>query len=124
MGYSSCFCSRYVIIVIIVSLYYCQLQHNLSESNFSLVFQLSYLYIYVYIKTGYDEESLQKSCCGIGGDYKFNLMKMCGAAGVEACPNPNEHISWDGVHLTQNTYKFMTHWLIHHIFPKLHCSIL
>ncbi|KAE8646130.1 hypothetical protein Csa_016115 [Cucumis sativus] len=72
---------------------------------------------------GFDEESLQKSCCGIGGDYKFNLMQMCGVAGVEACPNPNEHISWDGVHLTQKTYKFMTHWLIHDIFPKLHCIV-
>ncbi|CAK9309105.1 unnamed protein product [Citrullus colocynthis] len=72
---------------------------------------------------GFDEAALQKSCCGVGGNYDFSLMKMCGLPGVEVCPNPNERISWDGVHLTQKAYKFMAHWLIHDIFPKLHCLV-
>ncbi|CAK9321432.1 unnamed protein product [Citrullus colocynthis] len=42
---------------------------------------------------GFDEASLQKSCCGIGGDYNFNLMQMCGLPGVSVCLNPNELIS-------------------------------
>ncbi|KAF7137202.1 hypothetical protein RHSIM_Rhsim07G0194300 [Rhododendron simsii] len=56
---------------------------------------------------GFDGASLQKACCGTGGDYNFNLAEMCGASGVLVCRNPNEHISWDGVHLTQEAYKIM-----------------
>ncbi|XP_022946879.1 acetylajmalan esterase-like [Cucurbita moschata] len=71
---------------------------------------------------GFDEDSLQKSCCGIGGDYNFDLKNICGPE-VPVCPNPNDHISWDGVHLTQNAYKFMAHWLIDDIVPKLRCIV-
>ncbi|XP_022998965.1 acetylajmalan esterase-like [Cucurbita maxima] len=72
---------------------------------------------------GFDETSLQKSCCGIGGDYNFSLMKMCGVGGVSVCSNPDERVSWDGIHLTQNAYKFMAYWLIHDILPQLHCIV-
>ncbi|KAK6229297.1 hypothetical protein SCA6_018248 [Theobroma cacao] len=63
-----------------------------------------------------------KACCGIGGDYNFSIMKMCGAAGVPVCSNPDKHLSWDGAHLTQEAYKFMATWLIHDIYPKLQCQ--
>ena len=75
-----------------------------------------------YLWAGFDEDSLQKSCCGIGGDYNFDLKNICGPE-VPVCPNPNDHISWDGVHLTQNAYKFMAHWLIDDIVPKLRCIV-
>ncbi|XVE60417.1 hypothetical protein DITRI_Ditri05aG0127000 [Diplodiscus trichospermus] len=71
---------------------------------------------------GFDTKSTHKACCGIGGDYNFNLGKMCGAPGVQACPNPHQYISWDGVHSTQRAYKFMARWLIRHIYPKLQCG--
>ncbi|KAG5541622.1 hypothetical protein RHGRI_021451 [Rhododendron griersonianum] len=72
---------------------------------------------------GFDGASSQKACCGTGGDYNFNLTDMCGAPGVPVCRNPNEHISWDGVHLTQEAYKIMSEWLLSDIVPKLHCPI-
>ncbi|KAI8022229.1 Acetylajmalan esterase [Camellia lanceoleosa] len=53
---------------------------------------------------GFDANSIQKACCGIGGDYKFSLIDGCGDPEVKVCPNLNQHISWDGVHLTQQTY--------------------
>ncbi|CAK7340636.1 unnamed protein product [Dovyalis caffra] len=31
---------------------------------------------------GFDAKSVQKACCGTGGDYGFNLKKLCGAPGV------------------------------------------
>ncbi|XVF36674.1 hypothetical protein REPUB_Repub19eG0077700 [Reevesia pubescens] len=71
---------------------------------------------------GFDTKSTQKACCGIGGDYNFSLTKMCGAPGVYVCPNPYQYLSWDGVHLTQKAYKFMTGWLVYHIYPKLQCG--
>ncbi|CAI0404999.1 unnamed protein product [Linum tenue] len=65
--------------------------------------------------------SLQKACCGGGGDYGFNSKRMCGAARVAICPDPNRHISWDGVHLTQMAYRRIASKFIADIFPLLHC---
>ncbi|KAK7852867.1 gdsl esterase/lipase [Quercus suber] len=70
----------------------------------------------------FDAASLQKSCCGVGDDYDFSLIKMCGAPGATVCPNPDERISWDRVHLTQKAYQYMANWLINDILPNLHCK--
>ncbi|KAM7264063.1 hypothetical protein ACFE04_001746 [Oxalis oulophora] len=70
---------------------------------------------------GYDESLTQKACCGVGGDYNFSLTRLCGSPGVPVCSNPNKSMSWDGIHSTQKTYQFMTSWILHDIFPKLHC---
>ncbi|XP_011036871.1 PREDICTED: GDSL esterase/lipase At5g03980-like [Populus euphratica] len=71
---------------------------------------------------GFDTKTIQKACCGTGGDHNFSLWRMCGALGVPVCPNPDQHISWDGIHLTQKAYQHMAEWLINDIFPKLQCS--
>ncbi|KAK9291715.1 hypothetical protein L1049_019664 [Liquidambar formosana] len=71
---------------------------------------------------GFDVASVQKACCGIGGDYDFSLTKMCGNPGVPVCADPSSRISWDGIHLTQEAYKFMAGWLIGDILPKFHCG--
>ncbi|KAI5587236.1 hypothetical protein POPTR_005G024900v4 [Populus trichocarpa] len=71
---------------------------------------------------GFDTKTMQKACCGTGGDHNFSLMRTCGALGVPVCPNPDQHISWDGIHLTQKAYQHMAEWLINDIFPKLQCS--
>ncbi|XVF78861.1 hypothetical protein PTKIN_Ptkin14bG0171500 [Pterospermum kingtungense] len=71
---------------------------------------------------GFDNNSLQKACCGIGGDYNYSLMKMCGASRIPVCSNPAKFVSWDGIHPTQQAYKFMARWLIHDIYPKLQCN--
>ncbi|KAF5454104.1 hypothetical protein F2P56_023792 [Juglans regia] len=70
---------------------------------------------------GFDVASVQKSCCGAGGYYNFGMTKMCGAPNVPVCPNPEEHISWDGIHLTEKAYQYMAYWLIRDILPKLNC---
>lgn len=76
----------------------------------------------VFQWTGFDVVSIQKSCCGVGGDYDFSISRMCGAPGVPVCLNPNERISWDGVHMTQRAYQLMAYWLINDILPKLRCN--
>ncbi|KAM3753019.1 hypothetical protein ACB098_03G062400 [Castanea mollissima] len=70
---------------------------------------------------GFDIESLQKACCGAGGDYDFTLTKGCGDPDVPVCPNPDKRIIWDGIHLTQQAYKYISDWLIRDILPNLHC---
>ncbi|KAH7845686.1 hypothetical protein Vadar_004850 [Vaccinium darrowii] len=71
---------------------------------------------------GFDTSTKQRACCGSGGDYNFCLTRMCGAPDVPVCQNPDQLISWDGIHLTQEAYKHMAAWLVDDLLPKLHCS--
>ncbi|XP_021593074.1 GDSL esterase/lipase At5g03980 [Manihot esculenta] len=70
---------------------------------------------------GFDPNSVQKACCGCGGDYDFSLERFCGAPDVPVCAKPEERMSWDGIHSTQKAYFFMARWLIRDIFQKLRC---
>ncbi|XP_074379868.1 acetylajmalan esterase-like [Apium graveolens] len=70
---------------------------------------------------GFDRNSLQKACCGSGGEYNFSFKKICGLPGVAVCSNPNQRISWDGIHLTQQANKYMAAWLISNMSPMLQC---
>ncbi|XP_040965707.1 GDSL esterase/lipase At5g03980-like [Gossypium hirsutum] len=70
---------------------------------------------------GFDPISLQKACCGIGGDYNYGLSSWCGDPKVPVCENPNERLSWDGVHLTQRAYELMATWLV---LIQHHCKKL
>ncbi|XP_047952214.1 GDSL esterase/lipase At5g03980-like [Salvia hispanica] len=67
---------------------------------------------------GFDTE---RACCGIGGKYNYDMPRMCGNEGVGACQDPERYVSWDGVHLTQRSYKIMAGWLLRQIFTSLHC---
>ncbi|KAJ0014713.1 hypothetical protein Pint_19757 [Pistacia integerrima] len=100
------------------------------NSNYNTLMSLLYMAIITTHSCGFlrhacllrfDVKSVQKACCGVGGEYDFSLTRMCGAPNVPVCGNPHERISWDGVHLTQKAYKIMASWLIRHIFPKLQC---
>jgi len=77
---------------------------------------------FLYI-SGFDNNSLQKACCGIGGEYNYDVQRQCGDPGVPVCIDPSTHISWDGVHLTQNAYRWIARWLIDDILPKLNCQV-
>ncbi|KAF6161588.1 hypothetical protein GIB67_009467 [Kingdonia uniflora] len=70
---------------------------------------------------GFDQSSLNKACCGIGGQYNYDGSRMCGHAGVPVCSNPKQHVHWDGVHLTQEAYRHMSEWLLHEILSKIKC---
>ncbi|XP_002528395.2 GDSL esterase/lipase At5g03980 [Ricinus communis] len=70
---------------------------------------------------GFDLQSLQKACCGSGGDYDFSFGRMCGVAGVAVCPKPQERISWDGIHPTEKAYLYMARLLIRDMSQKFQC---
>ncbi|KAH6820973.1 hypothetical protein C2S53_018428 [Perilla frutescens var. hirtella] len=62
------------------------------------------------------------TCCGSGGGlYNFDLNRMCGESGVSVCGNPDQHISWDGLHLTQEAYRILSKFMLYHFFVDLHC---
>ncbi|KAM7478632.1 hypothetical protein LguiA_026845 [Lonicera macranthoides] len=38
---------------------------------------------------GFDMDSIQKCCCGTGGDYNYDVAKFCGAPEVPVCADPS-----------------------------------
>ncbi|KAK6232512.1 hypothetical protein SCA6_002585 [Theobroma cacao] len=94
-------------VIIVYGNYYTAFQWLLSKANL----------------LGFDPTSVQKACCGIGGKYNFDPSRWCAKyPEVTVCLNPDERLSWDGVHLTQRAYELMAAWLIRDIYPKLQCE--
>ncbi|KAF8728773.1 hypothetical protein HU200_018051 [Digitaria exilis] len=52
------------------------------------------------------------ACCGDGGPHNSGELISCNATSV-LCPDPSEHISWDGVHLTEAAYEFVARGVLH-----------
>ncbi|KAJ3694247.1 hypothetical protein LUZ60_009727 [Juncus effusus] len=51
-------------------------------------------------------------CCGGGGPYNYNMSASCGLPGATICKEPNSHVSWDGIHLTEAAYHYIANgWL-------------
>jgi len=69
-------------------------------------------------------KAFRKACCGIGGEFNFTptMQKTCGAKGVPVCPNPKEHVFWDGGHFSHHANMVLAEWLIKEMLPQLHCS--
>ncbi|PIA62294.1 hypothetical protein AQUCO_00200352v1 [Aquilegia coerulea] len=70
---------------------------------------------------GFDEITKETACCGAGGNYHFTLARMCGTDEAGVCSNPNQFISWDGIHPTQAAYQRMAEWLIKDL-SVFHCT--
>ncbi|KAL4627084.1 hypothetical protein ACB092_05G141900 [Castanea dentata] len=52
------------------------------------------------------------ACCGGGGPYNFNTSAICSNPSVSACDDPSKYVSWDGVHLTEAAYRWITNGLL------------
>ncbi|KAL9228949.1 hypothetical protein vseg_004474 [Gypsophila vaccaria] len=62
---------------------------------------------------GFDMGRLHSACCGSNANvYNFDLRNMCGSAHGQVCPDPNRQVSWDGIHMTQRAYSYLTQWLL------------
>ncbi|KAK7292760.1 hypothetical protein RJT34_15613 [Clitoria ternatea] len=48
-----------------------------------------------------------KACCGHGGDYNFNPKILCGNMFATACDDPQNYVSWDGIHFTEAANKIV-----------------
>ncbi|XP_057772908.1 acetylajmalan esterase-like [Salvia miltiorrhiza] len=95
---------------------------NQEESPDAMVIYGDYFTAYERLETYAVGRMDLMVCCGSGGgSYNLDLTRMCGADGVSACAEPNKHISWDGENLTQEAYRIMTKYLLHHIFVGLQC---
>lgn len=77
---------------------------------------------YVLRSGRFDKSVALRSCCGIGGAYNYDGKRPCGALGVPVCSNPDRFMSWDGVHLTQRAYRFMSKFLNKKILSEIKCN--
>ncbi|CAH9117960.1 unnamed protein product [Cuscuta epithymum] len=53
-----------------------------------------------------------RACCGGGGPYNFNPSVQCGNEGATSCEDPSLYVNWDGYHLTETAYSFITNGLL------------
>lgn len=82
----------------------------------------SNIFLMFFLSTGFDITSALKACCGSGGKYRYSSSRVCGRAKLPVCSNPDQFISWDGMHMTQRAYKFLAKWLVADILPQLNCN--
>ncbi|XP_027126913.1 GDSL esterase/lipase At5g03980-like [Coffea arabica] len=68
---------------------------------------------------GFDQRSLLKACCGKGGKYNYSNDMICASNGVKACLQPERFVHWDGVHLTQEAYRYISDHLIRDILSNM-----
>ncbi|MCE3215835.1 hypothetical protein HAX54_003684 [Datura stramonium] len=50
--------------------------------------------------------------CGSGGPYNFNASAQCGNYPATSCEDPNQCVNWDGHHLTEAAYRWITKSLL------------
>lgn len=62
-----------------------------------------------------------RACCGGGGPYNFNTSAQCGNDGATSCDNPSSYVNWDGYHLTEAAYQFITAGLLDgpYTYPRM-----
>lgn len=75
------------------------------------------------IITGFGGNVL-KVCCGVDGPYNYNDSSKCGDAGVVACDDPSQYVSWDGYHMTESAYRWIAIGLLEGSYtnPKFNVS--
>lgn len=66
-----------------------------------------------------------RACCGAAGPYNFNISARCGHIGSKVCADPSTHANWDGIHLTEASYRYIAKGLIYGPFsyPPLKTSL-
>ncbi|KAK4399206.1 GDSL esterase/lipase [Sesamum angolense] len=72
-------------------------------------------FFHVPKRYGFKDGSLM-ACCGGGGPYNFNNSARCGHTGSRACLDPKAHVNWDGIHLTEAAYRYISMGLINGSF--------
>ncbi|XP_047307580.1 GDSL esterase/lipase At1g28600-like isoform X1 [Impatiens glandulifera] len=70
-------------------------------------------------KYGFNEWPFE-ACCGGGGPYNANSSVRCGEPSSKICGDPSTYISWDGIHMTEAGYKWISKGLLEeYTFPLI-----
>ncbi|XVF70633.1 hypothetical protein PTKIN_Ptkin11bG0178700 [Pterospermum kingtungense] len=61
-----------------------------------------------------------KACCGRGGPYNYNSSMSCGYPPVKtSCNDPSSYVSWDGIHYTEATYRWLSKVVLEQLYNHL-----
>ncbi|KAG8044096.1 hypothetical protein GUJ93_ZPchr1454g28948 [Zizania palustris] len=75
---------------------------------------------------GFNGDETLMACCGAGGRYNVDLMRLCGQPGTAACVDPASTVQWDGSHLTEAAYRRIAVGWLHGPYadpPILHAAL-
>nr|GLL24172.1 GDSL esterase/lipase At1g28590-like [Ipomoea trifida] len=71
--------------------------------------------------SNYGFNNTLEACCGGGGPYNYDPDVNCGSPLSTVCDSPSSYISWDGSHLTEAAYQWITYGLLNgpYTSPKI-----
>lgn len=85
-----------------------QTRQSLSDASLIYVDTNSALMELFRHPTSYGLKHSTKACCGHGGgDYNFDPKALCGNMLASACEDPQNYVSWDGIHFTEAANKII-----------------
>ncbi|KAL6657498.1 hypothetical protein ACP70R_005278 [Stipagrostis hirtigluma subsp. patula] len=61
---------------------------------------------------GFGVRTALDACCAGGGPYNGNTTVHCSEPGAVQCPDPSRYVSWDGLHMTEATYRVMARGIL------------
>ncbi|KAL6657064.1 hypothetical protein ACP70R_004844 [Stipagrostis hirtigluma subsp. patula] len=64
------------------------------------------------IESKHGDRTALHACCAGGGPYNGNFTVHCTEPGAVQCPDPSRYVSWDGLHLTEATYRVMARGML------------
>nr|GMC85641.1 GDSL esterase/lipase At1g28590-like [Ipomoea batatas] len=71
--------------------------------------------------SNYGFNNTLEACCGGGGPYNYDPDVNCGSPLSTVCDSPSSYISWDGSHLTEAAYRWISDGLLNgpYTSPKI-----
>ncbi|XP_012443786.1 GDSL esterase/lipase At1g28580 [Gossypium raimondii] len=58
-----------------------------------------------------------RACCGGGGRYNYSSSMACGDLPLTtSCNDPSSHVSWDGLHYTEATYRWISKGVLEELY--------
>ncbi|GAU29975.1 hypothetical protein TSUD_360900, partial [Trifolium subterraneum] len=85
-----------------------QTRETLSDASLIYVDTKSALLELFHYPTSYGLKYSTRACCGHGGaDYNFDPKALCGNMLASACEDPQNYVSWDGIHFTEAANKIV-----------------
>lgn len=59
------------------------------------------------------------ACCGSDAPYNCTPSILCGSPGSSVCKDPSTYASWDGLHLTEASYKLVAEGILEGPYASL-----
>ncbi|XP_022716916.1 GDSL esterase/lipase At1g28580-like [Durio zibethinus] len=65
------------------------------------------------------------ACCGAGGEYNYSSSMACGDPPLRtSCNDPPSYVSWDGVHYTETSYRWISQAVLEELYNNPYINSL